>query len=100
MIWACARLVDAERFVCAIVPETGEDIFGLGGLLRLGRIGPEDDGSIADLDAMAAVFFKKTVQCGRVGEGGCFRDGSIVTLLVTVGRKASRLNETMDAPDG
>ena len=82
------RLVDAgRRLVLAIVPETGEDILGLGSLVRLGRIGPEDGGGVADLDAVAAVLFKKAVQCGRVGEGRSFRNRGVVSLLMPIGRE-------------
>ena len=76
-----------EKLVFAIIPETGEDILGFGSLFRFGRISPKHGRGIADLDAMAAVLFKKTVQSGRVGEGRRLRDRRIVSLLMPIGRE-------------
>ena len=47
----------------------------------------KDNGRVADLDAVSAVAFEETVERGGVGEGGRFRNRSVVALLVAVGGK-------------
>jgi hypothetical protein len=77
-------LIDAKG-ATAIIPETGEYVLCIGYLVRLGRICPENNRSVADLDAVAAVAAEITVKHGGIGCRGHLRDRCIFTLLVAVG---------------